>query len=96
MVKLSSNDSLNVFMVAKKKRVWEHWAEEFFWPEDMLLIESNFGEKNAIFFTCERYKKKSPEKENIREERYFSEHLTQLNLYKGGRKPRLSRGKGEQ
>lgn len=41
-------------------------------------------------------KKKSPEKENIREERYFSEHLTQLNLYKGGRKPRLSRGKGEQ
>ena len=45
MVKLSSNDSLNVFMGAKKKKKkkfeWEHGGEEF-WPEDMLLTQNNF------------------------------------------------------
>lgn len=45
VVKLSSNDSLNVFMGAKKKKkksAREHWREEFFWPEDMLLTQNNF------------------------------------------------------
>lgn len=26
----------------KKKCAWEHWGEEFFWPEDMLLTQNNF------------------------------------------------------
>lgn len=57
-MKLNSNDSLNVFTVAKKKKkcVWEHWAEEFVWLEDMLLIENNFWKKKyAIFITCKKY-----------------------------------------
>ena len=70
MVKLSSNDSLNVFMGAKKKKsACEHWGEEFFWPEDTLQTQNNFWKITCFSSLLKGIK--MPQRMEFKEEKVF-------------------------